>query len=121
MKIEKTRFGSITIDGKKYNHDIYINIDKVIVKRKKELSRPYSRGHTVLGPEELKLLLDQKPEFLVIGKGQYGILPIPEESRQLLSKYKIEVIEDPTPKIIPKLNELLEQNAKVVAILHLTC
>jgi hypothetical protein len=121
MIIEKTSFGSITIDGQKYKHDIYINIDGSIVKRRKDLSRPISKGHTVLGPEEIKLLLDQKPETLVIGKGQHGILPIPKESRKLLDDSGIILIEDKTPIIMHLLNNLLEEKSKVVAILHLTC
>ena len=121
MKIEKTRFGSITINGVKYKHDIYINVDRTIVKRKKELSRPISKGHTVLGPLEIQYLLDQKPDTLVIGKGQYGILPMPEESRKLLLKSEVILIEDKTPVVIHLLNKLIEEKAKVAAILHLTC
>ncbi len=121
MKIEKTKFGSITIDSKTYNYDIYINIDGTITKRKKELSKPISKGHTVLGPEELKFLLDQKPETLVIGKGQRGILPMPKESKQILETTKAIIIMDKTPVVIHLLNSLLEKKAKVVAILHLTC
>ncbi len=121
MKIEKTKFGSITIDGIKYKHDIYINIDGSISERKKELSRPISKGHTVLGPLEIQHLLDQKPDTLVIGKGQFGVLPMPEESHKLLEKSKVIVIKDKTPVVIHLLNKLIEEKAKVVAILHLTC
>ena len=121
MIIEKTKFGSIVIDGKKYTHDLYINVDSSIEKRKKELSRPLSKGHTVLGPEEIKLLLDQNPETLVIGKGQFGQLPIPKETRELLNNYNVIVIEDKLPIVIHLFNKLKEENAKVVAILHLTC
>ncbi len=121
MNIERTKFGQIIIDGKKYTSDIYINIDGTITKRKKELSKPISKGHTVLGPKEIQFLLDQNPDTLVIGKGQYGILPIPEESRELLAKSKKIIIEDKTPVVIPLLNRLLKENAKVVAVLHLTC
>jgi hypothetical protein len=121
MKIEKTSFGSITIDGQKYNKDVYINLDGSITKRRKDLSKPISKGHTVLGPDELKLLLNQKPDTLVIGKGQHGVLPIPKESRQLLIDSNVIVIEDKTPVVMHMLNKLFEEKAKAVAILHLTC
>lgn len=121
MKIEKTSFGSITIDGQKYKNDIYINLDGTIIKRRKDLSKPISKGHTVLGPDEIQLLLDQNPETLVIGKGQHGVLPIPKESRNLLEDSGVIVIEDKTPVIMHLLNDLLKEKAKVVAILHLTC
>ena len=121
MEIEKTKFGSITIDGQTYNHDVYINMDGSISKRKKELSRPISRGHTVLGPEEIKLLLSQKPETIVIGKGQFGKLPIPKESRELLESSNVIVIEDKLPIVMHLINNLLKEKAKIVAILHITC
>ncbi|MBD3189980.1 MAG: hypothetical protein GF308_05030 [Candidatus Heimdallarchaeota archaeon] len=121
MKIEKTRFGSITIDGKKYSHDVYIFPNGQIEKRKKELSKPYSRGHTVLGPEEINLLLDQNPAVLVIGKGQYGSLPIPDRSRDILEDSGVIIIEDKLPVIIERLNKLLENKEKIAAILHVTC
>lgn len=121
MIFEKTKFGFVIVDGKKYTHDIYLNMDGTITKRKKELSRPHSKGHTVLGPEELKYLLDQKPDTLIIGKGQFGILPIPKESKKLLDTSGINIIEAKTPNVLPMINELLKQKAKIVAILHLTC
>ena len=122
MNIEKTTFGSITIDGKKYNHDVYIHLDKTIERRKKELSKPYSKGHTVVGPDEIKYLLSKKPKILVLGKGQFGILPMHEEAKKLLDKEKdLIIISNKTPIVIHLLNDLLKQKAKVVALLHITC
>ena len=122
MNIEKTKFGSITIDGETYKHDIYILLNKTVEKRKKELSKPYSIGHTVVGPDEIKYLLAKKPKILVLGKGQYGILPIHEEAQKLLDKAKdLIIISNKTPVVIHMLNDLIKQNAKVVALLHVTC
>ncbi len=121
MKIEKTKFGSITIDGVTYKHDLYINVDGSITERQKELSRPISKGHTVLGPLEIQLLLDQKPDTLVIGQGQRGILPMPEESKKLLEDSKVILIIDKTPVVLHLLNTLFNEKTKVAAVLHLTC
>ncbi|MHA1211596.1 MAG: MTH938/NDUFAF3 family protein [Candidatus Heimdallarchaeota archaeon] len=121
MLIEKTKFGSITIDGVTYKHDIYINVDKTITKRQKGLSRPISKGHTVLGPKEIQLMLKQKPNTLVIGTGQRGILPMPEETKKLLKETKAIVILDKTKVVIHLLNRLFQEKTKVVAILHITC
>jgi hypothetical protein len=38
MEIEGTTFGSITIDGKTYEHDVIIRLSWEVVKRKKRLS-----------------------------------------------------------------------------------
>ena len=38
MEIENTTFGSITVDGKTYEHDVLIRLSGEVVKRKKKLS-----------------------------------------------------------------------------------
>ena len=43
MAIERTSFGSITIDGKTYEHDVIIRLSGEVVKRKKKLSTFSSR------------------------------------------------------------------------------
>ncbi len=39
MKIDGTAFGSITIGGKTYEHDVVVRLDDGVVKRKKKLSK----------------------------------------------------------------------------------
>ena len=39
MEIEGTTFGTITIDGKTYEHDVIIRLSGEVVKRKKRLSK----------------------------------------------------------------------------------
>ena len=41
MMIERTTFGTITIDGKTYEHDVIIRLSGEVVKRKKKLSKKY--------------------------------------------------------------------------------
>ena len=41
MEIENTKFGTITIDGKTYEHDVVIRLSGEVVKRKKKLSKKY--------------------------------------------------------------------------------
>ncbi|UJG40598.1 MAG: MTH938/NDUFAF3 family protein [Candidatus Heimdallarchaeum aukensis] len=123
MKIEKTSFGQIVIDGKKYSNDIYIiseNEEFIIQKRKKELSYKV-KGHTCFGEKEAEFLLSYKPEIFFIGKGQFGVLPIPSETRRILENSKVKIIEETTPKIISKINSAIKQKQHIVALLHLTC
>ena len=59
MKIDGTTFGTITIDGKTYDHDVVIRLSGEIVKRKKKLSkRLYGTSH-VLSKDEAKFLLEK--------------------------------------------------------------
>ena len=39
MQIDKTEFGSITIDGKAYDHDVIIHLSGEVEKRRKKLSK----------------------------------------------------------------------------------
>src|SRR5262245_9964009 len=41
MEIGGTTFGTITIDGKTYEHDVIIRLSGEVVKRKKKLSKKY--------------------------------------------------------------------------------
>jgi len=41
MEIESTTFGTITIDGKTYEHDVIIRLSGDVVKRNKKLSKKY--------------------------------------------------------------------------------
>jgi hypothetical protein len=46
MTIDSTTFGTITIDGKTYEHDVVVRLSGEIVKRKKKLSkRLYGTSH----------------------------------------------------------------------------
>jgi hypothetical protein len=38
MEIENTEFGTITMDGKTYEHDVVVRLSGEVVKRKKKLS-----------------------------------------------------------------------------------
>ena len=39
MRIDRTEFGEITIDGKTYEHDVILRLSGEVVKRKKKLPR----------------------------------------------------------------------------------
>jgi hypothetical protein len=39
MEIERTTFGTITIDGKTYEHDVIIRLSGEVARRKKKLSK----------------------------------------------------------------------------------
>jgi hypothetical protein len=41
MEIERTTFGTITIDGKTYEHDVIIRLSGEVATRKKKLSKKY--------------------------------------------------------------------------------
>ena len=59
MEIEGTTFGTITIDGKTYEHDVIIRLSGEVVKRKKKLSKKYYGTSHVVSKEEAKFVFEK--------------------------------------------------------------
>jgi hypothetical protein len=70
MEIEGTTFGTITIDGKTYEHDVIIRLSGEVVKRKKKLSKKYYGTSHVLSKDEAKFVFESGCEQLILGSGQ---------------------------------------------------
>ncbi|MBD3185274.1 hypothetical protein GF325_00485 [Candidatus Bathyarchaeota archaeon] len=120
MKIDSTKFGSITIDGKEYSHDLYILPDGNMEKRDKSHS-PRIHGHRSLGKAEIKHILSTNPDILLIGTGQSGVLPFQEDVEGMLQNSAIVTIKEKTPDIINEFNKKWDDGKRVAAILHVTC
>ena len=117
-QIEKTDFGSITIDGEVYDYDVVIRPSGKIKKRKKKLSKAiYGTSHT-LSLEEAKDIYKQGAENLIIGTGQYGVLNLSKEASDYFRKRKCRVELLPTPEAIRNWNE---SPGRVIGLFHVTC
>ena len=116
MQIDEFSFGSITIDGKTYDHDVLID-DGEVRKREKKASKQFRDGfgHTPLSTEEK---IPWKCRRLVIGTGAYNRLPVIDDVHREARRRKVELVLLPTSKAI----ELLNRKPKGTnAILHITC
>ena len=111
-------FGWVELNEKKYPGDFIIHADGSISKRRKELSKKLTpiNHHTPLGLEELSLLSGENPDIIYIGTGQKGSLPLTEDAKILLENYQVWI--DITPVIIA---EVLKEERKFIAIIHVTC
>ncbi|MDH4608861.1 MTH938/NDUFAF3 family protein [Pseudomonas sp. BN102] len=115
MRFDAFSFGSISIDGVTYPHDVVIDHGEVRKRRKKPSKRfRDAYGHTPLSIEE-EIPWDCRR--LVIGTGA-GALPVMSEVRREAERRGIELIVRPTAEAI----EMLQEGQKHTnAILHLTC
>jgi hypothetical protein len=114
----KTGFGWVEVLRVRYDHDIIIHVDGSITKRKKKLSKGEKAhyGHTPLSDAEIGFFLDERPDRVFIGTGQYGDLPLTPAAEEILKSHHAVI--RPTPEILP----LIEQEkGKYVAVLHVTC
>jgi len=115
----KTKFGWVELWDIRYDHDVVIHMDRTVEKRSKKKSKKFKEqygGHTPLIDHELAFVKKEKPEVVFIGTGQYGDLPITDDSKKILSKYETVVL--PTPDVLEAIEK---EHRSFVAILHVTC
>jgi hypothetical protein len=116
--IDDTWFGSITIDGKRYEHDVVIRLSGKVCKRKKALSKQvYGTSHKISLPEIMELYRP-KAERLIIGTGQEDQARLSDEAAEFLAKHNLQATLLPTPKAVKEWNR---SDGKVLALFHITC
>ena len=111
--IESYNFGKIIINSKEYNSDIIIYKNSIDDKW-------WRRESHHLCIEDIKNILDIKPETLILGIGYYGLMKVPLELIKYLESNNIEVIIKKTKDACDEYNKR-HQKENVVAALHLTC
>ena len=118
MRIESTTFGTITIDGKTYEHDVLVRLSGEVVKRKKKLSKKlYGTSH-VLSEDEARFLFERGCDQVVIGSGQFGNVHLSAEAEAYFERKGCEVLLKPTPEAIHVFNR---SRARRVGLFHVTC
>ena len=117
-KIDRSEFGSITIDGEVFDHDVIIRLGGRVEKRKKKLSKAvYGTSHTI-SLAEAEHLYQEGVERLLIGAGQEGRVGLSEEAAAYFARNRCQVELLPTPEVIPVWNQA---EGAVIGLLHVTC
>jgi hypothetical protein len=117
-RIDRTQFGSVTIDGKVYEHDVLIRLGGQVEKRKKKLSKVvYGTSHTI-SLAEAEHVYQKGAARLLIGAGQHGRVSLSEEAATYLERNRCQVELLPTPEVLPIWNQA---EGAVIAMLHVTC
>jgi hypothetical protein len=116
--IDQTTFGSITIEGTMFNHDVLIRQDGQIKKRKKKLSKAqYGTSH-MLSLDEARYVYEKGAQRLIIGTGQYDNVRLSTEAADYLQQKHCHVDLLPTPAAIHTWNT---SNGAVIGLFHVTC
>ena len=113
MHIDGYVFGRIIIDRKTYTTDVIVYPDRV------DSSWWRKEGH-YLNKEDLPGIVEAKPDVLVIGTGNMGVMQVPESTIKYFEKHGIEVRVAKTGKAVEIFNSR-PAGKKVIAAFHLTC
>ena len=117
-EIDSTKFGSITIAGETYDHDVVIRLDGTVVKRKKKLSKEkYGTAH-IISVEEAEFIYDEGAQSLILGSGQYGMVELSDDADQYFKEKSCQVLLLPTPEAIKAWNKA---KVKTIGLFHITC
>jgi hypothetical protein len=116
--IDQTAFGSITIEGMAFDHDVLIRQDGQVKKRKKKLSKAlYGTSH-ILSLDEARYVYEKGTEQLIIGTGQYDNVRLSEEATDYFQQKHCHVDLLPTPTAIQRWNA---SDGAVIGLFHVTC
>jgi hypothetical protein len=117
-KIDKTKFGSITVNGEKYDYDIIIRLDKKVEKRKKKLSKEvFGTSHTI-SLAEAEYVYEEGSESIVIGSGQSGMVNLSDEASGFFKQKQCQVKLFPTPEAVEQWNKT---KGRTIGLFHITC
>jgi hypothetical protein len=117
-RIDDTSFGSITVDGNSYDHDIIITLEGAVKKRKKKLSKViYGSSHTI-SLAEIEYMYQETAEGIIIGSGQYGVTRLSQEATDFISGKNCMVVLKNTPEALQEWNS---HSGKWIGLFHITC
>ena len=101
------------ISDQTFNNDLYIKPGKTEKWCRKE-------SHHVT-KEDIEKFVAEKPEYIVIGSGDSGLMHVTEEAKNYIESQRIHLIVMRTADATEEYNRLENQGKKVIGLFHLTC
>ena len=109
--LTKYKFGSIEINGVIYSKDLILLNEEIKPNwRRKE-------GHNLF-IVDLGVVIEFKPEILIIGTGYYGKMKV---TKKLISELNFRTICLPSKEAVNRFNQELNEGTRVAGAFHLTC
>ena len=116
--IDKTKFGSITIAGEKYEHDVIIRLNGKVGKRRKKLSKELFGTSHIISLAEAEYVHEDGANWIIIGTGQSDMAKLSPEAADFFQKKRCTVKLLPTPEAVACWNKTDED---VIGLFHVTC
>jgi len=111
--IDNYTFGRFVIQGKEYNSNV------ILIGRTVKPAR-YLPNHE-LSINDIFPLVESKPDYIIIGTGASGVMPVPDNISNFIKEKRIKLIVEKTGDACQTYNSLLKEKKKVAAFLHNTC
>src|SRR4030042_2154619 len=119
--IEEYKFGSITIDGKTYNHDVEVRWTG-------ETLKWWRKESHIVGVDDIQRAVEVRPDTIIIGTGESGVAKVTEEAQNFIKENGIKLIIDLTEQATKTFNVINEESEeeegkqeKEIGLFHLTC
>ena len=112
VRVEFVKFGELMVDGKIYYSDMIVWWDG---------EREFVEKSHILGRDVFSMLLRKKPDMIVVGTGESGILKVSGEVREMSREKGIKIFEDVSSKAVDIFNGLVKDGKRVAALVHTTC
>lgn len=112
VRIDSTYFGSIIVNGQKFDGDMIVCWDGEL--RERQSSHTFSK-------DELRELMMKEPETIILGTGTAGLMKA-DPSIEVTAKMEgVEIQKHKSVKAIQEFNRLARKNKKAIAVIHVTC
>jgi hypothetical protein len=117
-KIEGFNFGFIVVDEKQYDHDIVILPDGTVKERSPGKGR---LGSHSISRAEIEALKHEQPDIILVGTGVQGMARLAHDAERFMMEPDYNLTLLPSPAIVKKYNQHVEDGEKVAALIHVTC
>ena len=117
-KIDSFNFGFIVVDNKQYAYDVIILPDGTVKERDSSKGR---LGSHSIASSEIEALTRLEPDMILIGTGVEGMARLAHDAEFYLLKPDLNLTLLPSPQIVKKYNQYIDDGEKVAALIHVTC
>ena len=115
--IKSFKFGEMVISDT--TRDLVFNDDVFVIGTRVEKWIRDSSHNVIL--KDVEKAVEEKPEVIVIGTGETGLMSVSEEVKDFIASKSIQLIVHRTNDAVDEFNRLLGMGKKVVGLFHLTC
>jgi hypothetical protein len=118
VKIDSFNFGFIVVADKQYTHDVVILPDGTVKERNPGKGR---LGSHSIARSEIEALTRVQPDVILIGTGVHGMARLAHDAEFYLTEPNLNLMMLPSPQIVRKFNQYMEDGERVAALIHVTC